>query len=106
VNDLRRSRVDEHHFTPEPRDDDGKPWSTPEEERTFRLLRDLLMEMHGRGSGIYIQPVREGQAAFGSEEPYGVDGWVVGELRASGGEDLAVGPWLDQVVEAARAAMR
>jgi hypothetical protein len=98
--------VDEHHFTPEPEEEHPKPWSTLEEERTFRVVRDLLMEMHGRGSGIYIRPVREGQAGFGSDEPYGVDGWVVGELTADGGEDLAVGPWLDQVVEAARAARR
>jgi hypothetical protein len=72
-------------------------WSTPEEERTFRSVRDLLMEMHGRGSGIYIRPVRE-------DEDYGVDGWVVGELSANGSDDLAVGPWLEQVVDAARAA--
>ena len=99
--------MDEHHFTHDSGEEDGKPWSTPEEERTFRFVRDLLMEMHGRGSGIYIKPVREGQAGgFGSSEAYGVDGWVVGELTANGGEDLAVGPWLDQVVEAASAAMR
>ena len=77
---------------------DEHTWSTPEEERTFRLVRDLLMEMRDRGSGIYIRPVRE-------DEPHGVDGWVVGELASDGGqEDLAVGPWLGQVVEAARAA--
>ena len=29
---------------------------------------------------------------------------VVGELSADGAQDLAVGPWLEQVVEAARAA--
>ena len=74
---------------------DEHTWSTPEEERTFRLVRDLLMEMRDRGSGIYIRPVRE-------DEPYGVDGWVVGEFTADGGQDLAVGPWLSQVVEAAR----
>ena len=78
-------------------------WSTSEEERTFRSVRDLLVELHDRGSGIYILPVREGQAnALGSEETYGVDGWVVGELSANGGRDLAIGPWLAQVVEAAR----
>jgi hypothetical protein len=72
-------------------------WSTQEEERTFRSVRDLLMEMRDRGSGIYIRPVRE-------DEAYGVDGWVVGKLSANGNEDLAVGPWLEQVVDAARAA--
>ena len=71
-------------------------WSTPEEERTFRLVRDLLMEMRDRGRGIYIMPVQEGM------ESYGVDGWAVGEYSATGGQDLAVGPWLEQVVEAAR----
>ena len=83
----------DHHFTA----DDAETWSTPEEERTFRAVRDLLMELHSRGSGIYIRPVRE-------DEPHGVDGWVVGELTPDGGQDLAVGPWLGQVVEAARAA--
>ena len=73
-------------------------WSTPEEERTFRLVRDLLMEMRDRGRGIYIMPVQEGM------EPYGVDGWAVGEYSATGSQDLAVGPWLEQVVEAACAA--
>jgi hypothetical protein len=73
-------------------------WSTPEEERTFRLVRDLLMEMRDRGRGIYILPVQEGM------ETYGVDGWAVGEYSLGGGQDLAVGPWLEQVVEAARAA--
>jgi hypothetical protein len=93
--------VDEHHFTHEEGD---AGWSTPEEERTFRSVRDLLMEMRDRGRGVYILPVQEGMRGFGSEEPYGVDGWVVGELGADGGQDLAVGPWLEQVVEAARAA--
>jgi hypothetical protein len=99
--------VDEYRFAGEPEEEEYSPmWSTAEEERTFRLVRDLLMEMHDRGSGIYIMPVREGMRAggFGSEKAYGVDGWVVGELTANGGDDLAVGPWLDQVVEAARAA--
>lgn len=90
--------MDEHHFTHQS-DEDAGAWSTPEEERTFRAIRDLLMEMRDRGSGIYIRPVREG-------EPHGVDGWVVGESSADGGQDLAVGPWLGQVVEAARAAAR
>jgi hypothetical protein len=85
----RFSSVDEH--------DDHGHWSTPEEERTFRAVRDLLMEMYSRGSGIYIRPVRE-------DERHGVDGWVVGELTSDGSQDLAVGPWLGQVVEAARAA--
>jgi hypothetical protein len=81
-------------------------WSTPEEERTFRLVRDLLMEMRDRGRGIYILPVQEGMRASGSgsDEPYGVDGWAVGEYSSTGGQDLAVGLWLEQVVEAARAA--
>jgi hypothetical protein len=73
-------------------------WSTPEEERTFGLVRDLLMEMRERGNGIYVMPVTE------SMEAYGVDGWVVGRFSADGPEDLAVGPWLDQVVAAAREA--
>lgn len=76
----------------------GTLWSTPEEERTFRLVRDLLMEMRDRGSGIFIMPVQEAM------QNYGVDGWAVGEYNAAGGQDLAVGPWLEQVVEAARAA--
>jgi len=96
--------VDEHYSTREPGDEDEVIWATPEEERTFGLVRDLLMEMHDRGSGIFIMPVREGMPALGSEKAYGFDGWVVGEFNADGGEDLAVGPWLDQVVEAARAA--
>ena len=75
--------------------DDGG-WTTPEEERTFRLVRDLLMEMRDRGRGIYILPVQEGSQA-------GVDGWAVGEFTPDGARDLAVGPWLSQVVEAARA---
>ena len=87
---------DKHHFTIGPAGDEL--WSTLEEERTFSRLRDLLMKMNERGSGIYIRPVRE-------DEPLGVDGWVVGQLTSDGGqEDLAVGPWLGQVVEAARAA--
>jgi hypothetical protein len=73
-------------------------WSTTEEERTFGLVRDLLMEMRDRGNGIYIMPVTE------SMEVYGVDGWVVGRFSADGTQDLAVGPWLDQVVAAAREA--
>jgi hypothetical protein len=73
-------------------------WSTTEEERTFGLVRDLLMEMRDRGSGIYIKPVTEAM------EAYGVDGWVVGRLGPDGPQDLAVGPWLDQVVAAAREA--
>lgn len=95
----------DHHFTPEA-DDEG--WSTPEEERTFRLVRDLLMELRDRGSGIYIVPVQEGTpaAGLGSNDAYGVDGWVVGEYTADGRQDLAVGPWLSQVVEAARAATK
>ena len=73
-------------------------WSTQEEERAFGLVRDLLMEMRDRGNGIYIMPVTEGM------ETYGVDGWVVGRFSADGPQDLAVGPWLDQVVAAAREA--
>lgn len=73
-------------------------WSTSEEERTFGLVRDLLMEMRDRGSGIYIMPVTE------KMEAYGVDGWVVGRFGPDGTQDLAVGPWLDQVVAAAREA--
>ena len=96
--------MDEHHFTHEPGDEGDAVWSTPEEERTFRSVRDLLMEMRDRGCGIYIMPVQEGMRSVGSEEAYGVDGWAVGEFSASGGQDLAVGPWLEQVVEAARAA--
>lgn len=86
----------------------GEAWSTPEEERTFRLVRDLLMELHARGRGIYVMPVQQGMpaAGSGSDETYGVDGWVVGELSAEGRQDLAIGPWLDQVVEAAREAAR
>ena len=99
--------MDEHRITHEPDDDEGV-WSTPEEERTFRHVRDLLMEMHDRGCGIFIMPVRQGMRSGGadSEETYGFDGWVVGEFSADGRQDLAVGPWLDQVVEAARAADR
>jgi hypothetical protein len=88
---------DDHHFTLGPDAADGESWATPEEERTFRAVRDLLMEMRNRGSGIYIRPVRE-------DDPHGVDGWVVGELSAEGNQDLAIGPWLSQVVEAARSA--
>ena len=88
--------MDEHHFTPES-DEDAAGWSTPEEERTFQAIRDLLMELRDRGSGIYIRPVRE-------DDSYGVEGWVVGELTPNGSDDLAVGPWLGQVVEAARSA--
>lgn len=73
-------------------------WSTPEEERTFGLVRDFLMEMRDRGSGIYIMPVTE------TMEAYGVDGWVAGRFDADGPQDLAVGPWLDQVVATAREA--
>jgi hypothetical protein len=92
--------VDEHtHGHAE----DDRLWSTPEEERTFRLVRDLLMEMRERGRGIYIMPVQEGMQSSAAEA-YGVDGWAVGEYSATGGQDLAVGPWLEQVVEAARAA--
>ena len=71
---------DEHHFTHEPEEDDGGTWSTPEEERTFRGVRDLLMLLRDRGSGIYIRPVEEGSPAggLGSDETYGFDGWVVG----------------------------
>jgi hypothetical protein len=90
--------VDEHGFTHDSHGEYAESWSTADEERTFRLVRDLLMEMRDRGSGIFILPVREGM------EAYGVDGWVVGEYSADGGQDLAVGPWLEQVVEAARAA--
>jgi hypothetical protein len=98
--------VGEYRFTREPVEDHDVLWATPEEERTFGLIRDLLMEMHDRGSGIYIMPVREGMQATGSgsDKAYGFDGWVVGEFTANGGQDLAVGPWLDQVVEAARGA--
>ena len=73
-------------------------WSTSEEERTFALVRDLLMEMRDGGTGIFIMPVTEAM------EAYGVDGWVVGRFSADGAQDLAVGPWLDQVVAAAREA--
>jgi hypothetical protein len=90
--------VDEHGFTPDSHGEYAGGWSTADEERTFRLVRDLLLEMRDRGRGIFIMPVREGTDA------YGVDGWVVGEYSATGGQDLAVGPWLSQVVEAARAA--
>lgn len=93
---------DEHHFTLGPAGDEL--WSTAEEERTFSLVRDLLMQLNERGSGIYIRPVREGMQASGSSEAYGFDGWAVGEFGEGGARDLAVGPWLDQVVEAARSA--
>ena len=89
--------MDEHGFTPDSHGEYGEGWSTAEEERTFRSVRDLLMEMRERGSGIYIRPVQE-------DEAFGVDGWVVGEYSVDGSKDLAVGPWLEQVVEAARAA--
>ena len=91
--------MDEHHYSHGQEDEHGVIWSTPEEERTFGSVRDLLLELRDRGSGIYIRPVQE-------DEPHGVEGWVVGELSASGEQDLAVGPWLGQVVEAARAATR
>ena len=89
--------MDEQGFTPDSHGEYGESWSTAEEERTFRSVRDLLMEMRERGSGIYIRPVRE-------DDAYGVDGWVVGELSANREQDLAVGPWLEQDVEAARSA--
>ena len=89
--------MDEHGFTPDSHGEYGEGWSTAEEERTFRSVRDLLMEMRERGSGIYIRPVQE-------DEAFGVDGWVVGEYSVDGSKDLAVGPWLEQVVEAARTA--
>ena len=89
--------MDEHGLTPDSHGEYGESWSTAEEERTFHSVRDLLMEMRERGSGIYIRPVRE-------DDAYGVDGWAVGEYGADGAKDLAVGPWLGQVVEAARAA--
>ena len=89
--------MDEHGFTPDAHGEYAAGWSTADEERTFRSVRDLLMELRERGSGIYIRPVRE-------DEPYGVDGWVVGEIGADGSQDLAMGPWLEQVVEAAREA--
>ncbi len=94
--------MDEHTHGPH---EDGL-WTTPEEERTFRLVRDLLMEMRDRGSGIYILPVQEGMRAAGGapSQAYGVDGWAVGEFTLDGARDLAVGPWLSQVVEAARTA--
>jgi hypothetical protein len=95
---------DEHHFTLGPAGDEL--WSTAEEERTFSLVRDLLMQLSERGSGIFIRPVREGMQARGSGETYGFDGWAVGEFGESDVQDLAVGPWLDQVVEAAREAAR
>jgi hypothetical protein len=95
---------DEHHFTLKPEHADEGRWSTAEEERTFSLVRDLLMQLNERGSGIYIRPIREGMPASGSGEAYGFDGWAVGELGEKGARDLAVGPWLDQVVEAARSA--
>lgn len=102
--------MDHYRFTHEHDEEREGGWSTPEEERTFLRVRDLLMEMHGRGSGsgIYIMPVQQGMQAAGdrSGETYGVDGWAVGEFTASGGQDLAIGPWLDQVVEAAREAAR
>lgn len=88
--------MDEHHASHES-EEDPATWSSLEEERTFRAVRDLLMELRDRGCGVYIRPVRE-------DESHGVDGWVVGELSADGEQDLAVGPWLSQVVEAARAA--
>ena len=94
---------DEHHFKLNPEQDAERLWSTAEEERTFSLVRDLLMQMNERGSGIYIRPVREGMQASGSADTYGFDGWAVGEFGERGAQDLAVGPWLDQVVEAARA---
>ena len=93
---------DEHHFTIGPAGDEL--WSTLEEERTFSLVRDLLMQLNERGSGVFIAPVREGMQARGSSETYGFDGWAVGEFGADGARDLAVGPWLDQVVAAAREA--
>ena len=91
--------MDEHTHGPQ----DDELWSTPEEERTFRLVRDLLMEMRDRDRGIYIMPVKEGMQAAGvaAREAYGVDGWAVGEFTPEGARDLAVGPWLSQVVEAA-----
>lgn len=100
--------MDHYRFTHEHDEEREGGWSTPEEERTFLRVRDLLMEMHGCGSGIYIMPVQQGMQAAGdrSGETYGVDGWAVGEFTASGGQDLAIGPWLDQVVEAAREAAR
>jgi hypothetical protein len=88
---------DEHHFNLESKEESDVGWSSTEEERTFGAVRDLLMEMRGRGAGVFIRPVRE-------DEAYGVEGWVVGKFSADGAEDLAVGPWLEQVVEAARAA--
>lgn len=98
--------MDEHGFTHDSHGEYAAGWSTADEERTFRSVRDLLMEMRDRDCGIYILPVRQGVPAkgFGPEQDYGVDGWVVGELGANGGRDLAVGPWLEQVVNAARAA--
>jgi hypothetical protein len=62
------------------------------------------MHMNERGSGIYIRPIREGMPASSSAEAYGFDGWAVGEFGENGARDLAVGPWLDQVIAAARAA--
>jgi hypothetical protein len=96
---------DEHHFNVKPEQDAEPLWSTAKEERTFSLVRDLLIEMSERGAGIFIRPVHEGMPASGSAETYGFDGWAVGEFGESGAQDLAVGPWLDQVVEAARTAM-
>jgi hypothetical protein len=87
--------VDDDRFTHDSHDEaHERAWATAEEERTFLRVRDLLMEMHARGRGIYIAPVQQAT--------HGVDGWAVGEFSPDGGQDLAIGPWLDQVVEAAR----
>ena len=98
--------MDDYRFTRDPDPVADVPWASPEEERAFRLLRDLLIEMRERGRGVSILPVHPGMraAGFGGfDESYSLDGWAVGSFTASGGDDLAVAESLDQALEAALA---
>ena len=78
---------DEYRFTRDEASHDGPVWTTPEEEHTFRQLRDVLAELHSRGQGVTLLPVP--------------DGWVVGWYSGNGGGDLAAAPSLDEALAAA-----
>jgi hypothetical protein len=66
-------------------------------------VRDLLVLLHDRGTGLTLRPIQAGMRAggFGSDEEYRVDGWEVGYITGAGGGDLAVGMSLDEALQAA-----
>jgi hypothetical protein len=76
-------------------------WEVVEVEELGRLA-ELLERLEDGGAGVYVLPVWEGRSrGLVTDEVYGFDGFAVGWMTSSCGDEIAVGPTVAAAVEVA-----